>query len=451
MLLRTRFPGNNKRWPTGLWRAGYFGRESIQRLYTISAPRITKREDNKGSLQINWEPQTNTQSRFDYIWLRDHCLCTSCVHPKTKQRMLNTFEIPNNIKPLRADNRPDGLVVVWPHEHESVYPWEWLKRHSYDPPIVQSSQPQQVLWNAQISNSPPTVSYEDIMKPGEQGDRALLHWLSTIHIYGFSFISGVPPTPSATETLVRRIAFIRETHYGAFWEFTSDLGKGDTAYTNLGLDVHTDNTYFTDPSGLQLFHLLDHSSDSNSLGSLGDQTTLGGQTILVDGFHAASLLRSNHPSSYHLLSNLRISSHASGDFSSSGYIFRTEHPTAGYPVLTHNPSTDQLVQVRWNNYDRAPIGSTFLDANSALSNAKLIPKFYSALSHFHAILSSDESRYVVQLKPGTAVVLDNHRVLHGRTAFTGRRRMCGAYVGADEWRARLAGLRFTFEDEPRSM
>jgi len=29
--------------------------------------------------------------------------------------------------------------------------------------------------------------------------------------FGFSFISGVPPTPEATERLVERIGFIRET------------------------------------------------------------------------------------------------------------------------------------------------------------------------------------------------------------------------------------------------
>ena len=31
---------------------------------------------------------------------------------------------------------------------------------------------------------------------------------------------------------------------GRFWEFTSDLAKGDTAYTTLALGAHTDNTYF---------------------------------------------------------------------------------------------------------------------------------------------------------------------------------------------------------------
>ena len=28
--------------------------------------------------------------------------------------------------------------------------------------------------------------------------------------------------------------------------------------------------------------------------------------------------------------------------------------------------------------------------------------------------------------------MDNHRVLHGRSAFDGKRRMCGAYIGMDD-------------------
>lgn len=30
--------------------------------------------------------------------------------------------------------------------------------------------------------------------------------------------------------------------------------------------------------------------------------------------------------------------------------------------------------------------------------------------------------------------------MHGRAAFTGERRMCGAYVGADDWNSRRRAL-----------
>ena len=43
------------------------------------------------------------------------------------------------------------------------------------------------------------------------------------------------------------------SHYGGFWDFTSDLKHSDTAYTPLPLPAHTDTTYYGQSAGLQLF------------------------------------------------------------------------------------------------------------------------------------------------------------------------------------------------------
>jgi trimethyllysine dioxygenase len=45
------------------------------------------------------------------------------------------------------------------------------------------------------------------------------------------------------------------------------------------------------------------------------------------------------------------------------------------------------------------------------------------------------------------VVVDNHRVLHGRSAFDGKRRMCGAYIGIDEYRSKLSVLSEKFDPD----
>ena len=119
------------------------------------------------------------------------------------------------------------------------------------------------MWGSKILQGPPTVTYEDVMG---SDDRGLFKWLSNVDKFGFSFVSGVPATPEATEELSRRIAFIRETQCryrslfvkpqnesscvtlslvdGTFWDFTSNLAKGDTAYTTIALGAHTDTTYF---------------------------------------------------------------------------------------------------------------------------------------------------------------------------------------------------------------
>jgi hypothetical protein len=44
------------------------------------------------------------------------------------------------------------------------------------------------------------------------------------------------------------------------------------------------------------------------------------------------------------------------------------------------------------------------------------------------------------------LVFDNHRVLHGRSAFKGARRLCGAYVNGDDYRSRIRTLERRYGD-----
>ncbi|EJF64474.1 mitochondrial protein [Dichomitus squalens LYAD-421 SS1] len=384
----------------------------IQRSPELPSSRI---DDKK--VVLGWD--TTTYSRFHHIWLRDHCRCPHCFHPHTKQRLVNTFEIPPEIKPTHVESKPEGLEVHWPSSqpHTSIYPWSWLRYNSYDPPMMQPPKPERILWGSKILQDPPTVTHEEAMASDDSG---LFKWLSYVDKFGFCFISGVPATPEATEELSRRIGFIRETQYGTFWDFTSDLAKGDTAYTTLALGAHTDTTYFTDPCGLQLFHLLEHTGGT------------GGATLLVDGFYVASILKELHPEAYELLSTVPVPTHAAGE---ADALFAPN--TVNTPVLKHEAG--ELVQVRWNNDDRSVLRDLRPDQ---------VEPWYDAIRTWYKLLTSPDSEYWVQLSPGTAVVVDNQRVLHGRSAFDGKRRMCGAYIGMDEYRSKLAVLKEKFAPDP---
>ncbi|CUA74153.1 hypothetical protein RSOLAG22IIIB_05444 [Rhizoctonia solani] len=367
-------------------------------------------ESNARKVSVGWK--NGVTSHFHHIWLRDHCRCADCLHPVTKQRLVNTFEIPPDVQPVKVESRWAGLEVTWSESprHTSTFPWEWLSQSSYDPPTKHSltlNSSHKTLWGSSIQQSPPTVSYEEVMKD----DIEVYKWLQKIDEFGFCFISGVPPNPKDTEALTRRIAFIRDTKYGGFWDFTSDLKHGDTAYTNLALGAHTDTTYLSDPCGLQLFHLLSHEG-------------AGGKTLLVDGFYAAAKLREKYPSHYELLTEVKISAHAAGD-ADSLYI-----PDEPFSILKKDLN-GELMRVRYNNDDRSAL--KYIDP-------VLVDDWYDALRSWNRCLTSSDAELWVQLTAGTAVVVDNHRVLHGRSAFTGKRRMCGAYVGADEWKSRLRVL-----------
>jgi len=268
------------------------------------------------------------------------------------------------------------------------------------------------LWDSNIALRPPTVAFDDVMRE----EASVYAWLQNIDRFGFSFISGVPATIEDTEALSRRIAFIRETQYGGFWDFSSDLAHGDTAYTSLALGAHTDNTYYTDPCGLQLFHLIQPAPE-------------GGHTLLVDGFHVAEMMREQRPDLFKVLTSVNVPSHAAGNEDS---FYFTEQ---GKPVIELGPN-GELQSVRWNNDDRS-VMTAF--------GGESVAKWYQAARLWNKLLTSPESEFWIPLRAGIAVVIDNHRVLHGRSSFSGPRRMCGAYIGGDEYRSRLRVLRERYD------
>jgi trimethyllysine dioxygenase len=47
----------------------------------------------------------------------------------------------------------------------------------------------------------------------------------------------------------------------------------------------------------------------------------------------------------------------------------------------------------------------------------------------------------MRLAPGTALLFDNWRLLHGRRAYQGYRRLCGAYLNMEDFASKLRILR----------
>lgn len=53
--------------------------------------------------------------------------------------------------------------------------------------------------------------------------------------------------------------------------------------------------------------------------------------------------------------------------------------------------------------------------------------WYNAAAKWDEVLRRKRLEYWFQLKPGRTLIFNNHRVLHGRSAFKGLRRICGGY------------------------
>ncbi|KAF1987345.1 Trimethyllysine dioxygenase [Aulographum hederae CBS 113979] len=338
-------------------------------------------------------------------FLRDHCQCAECIHPVTKQRVLEIFDKPRpQVQEMTREG--NGVEIKWDDGHKSYYGNDWLAATI---PRQMPLDRQGLInlsffsgWQLREWGKKPEVEYDQVMA----SDRGVGKWTELIRRWGFCYVNNTPPTPEATKALLERIAFIRPTHYGGFWDFTSDLSFGDTAYTDLAIGAHTDTTYFTDPCGLQMFHLLSHENGS------------GGESLLVDGFAAATDLMKEDPEAYQILSTVLTYSHASG---TEGMSIQPYQPS---PVLVHD-RLGNLSQIRWNTTDRAQIDMP----------VEVVNKWYDAARKWVRMLKRRE--YWEQLKPGQPMIFDNWRVLHGRSKFTGKRRLCGGYISRDDFISRF--------------
>ncbi|TFB04544.1 hypothetical protein CCMA1212_003852, partial [Trichoderma ghanense] len=361
----------------------------------------------------------------------DNCRCAQCVNQDTLQRNFDTFAIPEDISPTEISPQADGVDILCTPSSmlrlpwlplTSHYTWSWLSSNLESTKQKGlSNQYDRSLWGATISSAPPEVDFENLMSSASSKGMAEL--TSKIRRYGFCFVVNSPKTPQDTEKLLESIGPIRNTHYGGFYDFIPDLALADTAYTNLALPAHTDTTYFTEPAGLQAFHLLSHTPPTNKPAS----EVLGGQSLLVDGFHAAETLRRESPEDFEMLRKVKLPWHASGN---QGVAIA---PDMAYPVI--EVSGDQLHRIRWNNDDR---GVVPLDVD--------VDAWYEAARKWNDILRRKDHEYWFQLEPGRVLIFDNWRVLHGRSAFEGLRRICGAYISRDDFVSRWKLTNFPRED-----
>lgn len=367
---------------------------------------------------IGWEGK---ESKYHNIWLRDNCHCSDCYYAITKQRLLNSASIKEDIRAIEAEVKGENLEVLWDqNDHRSVYDLQWLYLHSYNPVLVppedkvvgEKQLMEMIHWDVEtISKQFPTVDFNKVIVSSDEtdGEEAIRDWSYKIWKYGFCFIDNVPVTPEDTEKLVEKLMYIRPTHYGGFWDFTSDLSKNDTAYTNIDISAHTDGTYWNDTPGLQLFHLLFH-----------DGT--GGTTSLVDAFRCAQILQKEDPESYQLLTKIPVPAHSAGEEKVC------IQPDIPQPIFKLN-NLGKLIQVRWNQSDRSTMDNW--------KNPEDVPKFYKAIRKWYSIISDEKNELFYQLKPGQCLIFDNWRCFHSRTEFTGKRRMCGAYINRDDFMSRL--------------
>ncbi|KAL3664044.1 hypothetical protein V7S43_010930 [Phytophthora oleae] len=392
----------------------------------LEGERVTKVTELAGEQAVRVTFEDGASAKFHKLWLRDHCQCELCTHPDTRQRQLDTASIPMDTPFHRVEVTNAGAVAIdWNAPVRgtpctaSQFDAQWLRDHAYAleggntedeatvPYRKSYRQPRlttKELW-AGNDFKLPTHDYSKCVDNIEPLMRDL-------YTYGLVRVSGTPNTMEATEKFSKKIGFVLRTIYGTMWTTnpTNEAdGYNDTASTNLELLHHTDGTYIRDPPGLQIFNCAAQAGE-------------GGESRYVDSFHVVETLRRESPEAFRVLSTTPLPYFT---------VDNDAHYTTMEPLIRVDYAGN-VVQFRHNDYDRAPL--THLSFEE-------VGEFYQAHRKLLEVMRRPEMEFCKKLLVGEMMVVDNHRVMHGRHAFQGGdRAMIGCYIGQTEYESRLRVL-----------
>lgn len=355
------------------------------------------------ALEVAWSD--SSVSAFHYFWLRDNC--PQLLHATTHHRVVETSEIPVDVRPASVRLDPNGdLSVTWAHDgHVSTYTAAWLGAHDYSAGVRHAHRTPS-LWDANIGEALPLASY-----PRLQSDpNVRIGFLEGFLSHGVGVLHDVPCVPGTVLEVAALLGEVRTTSWGTVFDVISMEDANSVAYTNLPLVTHTDEGYRDPAPTIQLQHFL-----------VADAT--GGESTLVDGFKIAEDLRRTQPSFFEALSTTMLDFH---------FADATAEHRACEPIINLYPD-GRIRSIRYSNHSVLPF----------LLPYEQMDAFYDAYRTFGRMRESDEYQLRLKMGAGDMYIVDNHRVLHGRTGFSsgGARHLQSCYIERDELASRLTVLK----------
>jgi gamma-butyrobetaine dioxygenase len=339
------------------------------------------------------------------LWLRERCQDAASIDRTTRQRLYDPSDLDLEVALTAvSESSPGQFHLRFSDGHEAQFSAaEILAEAALDPGDADYPRPQ--LWSAALTDLPRALWRE------APSDAELFEWLTQFLRLGFIILSGVPAERGTVLKVAAALGFTRTTNFGALFDVRSTPEASDLAYTSIALDPHTDNPYRFPVPGVQLLHCLVNE-------------TSGGLSTLVDAFAVAAALKLRNPQAFRVLSGTAVR-------------FRYTDPNTELVASAAPIDLDVTGRVRAVHF------SPRLDYVPLLPPTEL-SAYYRARQAFDHLLRAPEFELRFLLTPGDLLLMDNCRLLHGRTGFNpaeGLRYLQGCYIDIDGPRSLYRVLR----------
>ncbi|KAJ3593843.1 hypothetical protein NHX12_006177 [Muraenolepis orangiensis] len=365
-------------------------------------------------VEVVWED--GYRSLYPYTWLRDNCQCPDCTLQSAQARslLLSQLDVYTGVHTAQVTDN-NQVSIVWPDQHVSHFEQRWLRKRCFSPASRQAMQEElfvneRIYWGSELHF--PTADFQEVLTD----DKAALAWLLALRRVGMVYLRGAPSEEGQLVRLSERIGFLRMTFYGPTWRVQDKPMAVNVAYTSGDLSLHTDYPALHYTPGVQLLHCI-------------EQAQQGGESMVVDGFHAAEVLRREDPQAFGTLSSLRA------DFTDVGRDY-CDFMVQAKQCIIDVDCEGRVARINLNNATRDSVLDLPLQQ---------VQEFYRALKAYSDIMNRPKNVVSYRMEPGDIVTFDNGRLLHGRKSYTSsgqrRRLLEGAYLDWDEVMSRLRILR----------
>ena len=353
---------------------------------------------NNGSLKKEIHP----------FWLRERVSGEKFLDKGTQQRLFDPTFLDNEILINKVNITDKFLEIDFNDGVNSKIEINKLALEFHNEDTLLKSIPK-IKWDSSLKEIKNFKYQENFFESKEMYDL-----LISFYKYGFVIIKDIPTHDNFIVKFANSIGSVRRTNFGEYFNVRSKPDPNDLAYTSLALAPHTDNPYRKPVPCIQLLHCI-------------ESEVTGGFSTLVDGYTVTEDLKKEYFDYYKILSEIKVR-------------FRfidKEVVLEDWSELIKLDENKDFKQVRF---------SPRLDYVPILEKDKL-DLYYKARKKLSEMYNSDKYRIEFKLSPKDLIMMDNHRLLHGRTAYEtkeGNRFLQGCYIDYDSTEGKLRHLKRKF-------
>ena len=341
------------------------------------------------------------------FWLRERVNGESFVDKRTQQRLFDPTELNENIEIKDLNLSDEFLEVSFNDGVKTKLTIQSIIKEFSN--INDIKFIQKIKWDSSLNDFNNYEFNENIFE-----ERKMYEALINFYKFGFVIFKKVPTKNNFIVEFANSIGSIRRTNFGEFFNVKSKPNPNDLAYTSLALAPHTDNPYRNPVPCIQILHCIENEVN-------------GGYSTLVDGFTVTEKLKNDYPDYYKILTEIKVR-----------YQFIDQDVfLEDWAEMIKLDENQNFKQVRF---------SPRLDFVPLMDRDKL-NLYYSARNKISELYNSDKYRIEFKLMPGDLLMMDNHRLLHGRTSYDaneGNRFLQGCYIDYDSTEGKLKHLKRKF-------